>query len=183
MTITINGNGTVTGVSVGGLPDGIVDTDMIAAEAVTGAKQGPGSVIQYKYAATADVNNRHSESGGAVESTGNHIDITPTHADNLIVVGGWMNVYSDNANEHLIQIHNGSSTDTQYKTHTANMGSGPYIHQNFWYQQTAGTTSPMTFTVYHSKASGSGSVYVGWQSSPGGSFANGNMMWAYEVAV
>ena len=30
MTITINGNGTVTGVSVGGLPDGIVDNDMIA---------------------------------------------------------------------------------------------------------------------------------------------------------
>ena len=38
MTITINGNGTVTGVSVGGLPDGIVDTDMIAANAVTAAK-------------------------------------------------------------------------------------------------------------------------------------------------
>tara|TARA_R100000278_G_scaffold89920_1_gene68560 strand:- start:122 stop:709 length:588 start_codon:yes stop_codon:yes gene_type:complete len=38
MTITINGNGTVTGVSVGGLPDGIVDTDMIAASAVTAAK-------------------------------------------------------------------------------------------------------------------------------------------------
>ena len=30
MAITINGNGTVTGVSVGGLPDGIVDNDMIA---------------------------------------------------------------------------------------------------------------------------------------------------------
>ena len=30
MAITINGNGTVTGVSVGGLPDGIVDTDTLA---------------------------------------------------------------------------------------------------------------------------------------------------------
>ena len=30
MAITINGNGTVTGISVGGLPDGIVDNDMIA---------------------------------------------------------------------------------------------------------------------------------------------------------
>ena len=38
MSITINGNGTVTGISVGGLPDGIVDTDMIAANAVTPAK-------------------------------------------------------------------------------------------------------------------------------------------------
>jgi hypothetical protein len=38
MAITINGSGTVTGISVGGLPDGIVDTDMIAANAVTAAK-------------------------------------------------------------------------------------------------------------------------------------------------
>ena len=38
MAIQINGNGTITGVSVGGLPDGIVDTDMIANSAVTSAK-------------------------------------------------------------------------------------------------------------------------------------------------
>ena len=38
MPIAINGSGTVTGISVGGLPDGIVDTDMLAANAVTAAK-------------------------------------------------------------------------------------------------------------------------------------------------
>ena len=38
MTIVINGDGTITGISVGGLPNGIVDTDMIAAGAVTSAK-------------------------------------------------------------------------------------------------------------------------------------------------
>jgi hypothetical protein len=38
MAIAINGSGTVTGISVGGLPDGIVDTDMLAANAVTAAK-------------------------------------------------------------------------------------------------------------------------------------------------
>ena len=38
MAIQINGNGTITGISVGGLPNGIVDTDMIAANAVTSAK-------------------------------------------------------------------------------------------------------------------------------------------------
>jgi len=56
MPISINGNGNITGVSVGGLPDGIVDTDMLAAnavatakiadDAVTGAKRSNGSVIQ-----------------------------------------------------------------------------------------------------------------------------------------
>ena len=38
MPINLNGSGTLTGVSVGGLPDGIVDTDMIAADAVTSNK-------------------------------------------------------------------------------------------------------------------------------------------------
>ena len=39
MPITINGSGTVTGISVGGLPDGIVDTDMIASSVPLGIKE------------------------------------------------------------------------------------------------------------------------------------------------
>ena len=47
MAIQINGNGTITGISVGGLPDGIVDTDMIANSAVTSAKSsGLGGVTE-----------------------------------------------------------------------------------------------------------------------------------------
>ena len=42
MPVTINGNGTITGVAVGGLPDGIVDTDMLAANAVSSAKLASG---------------------------------------------------------------------------------------------------------------------------------------------
>ena len=38
MPIAINGSGSITGLSVGGLPDGIVDTDMLANNAVTSAK-------------------------------------------------------------------------------------------------------------------------------------------------
>ena len=38
MPITINGNGSVTGLSVGGLPNGTVDTDTLASSAVTSAK-------------------------------------------------------------------------------------------------------------------------------------------------
>ena len=38
--IAINGSGTITGISVGGIPDGVVDTDVLAANAVTTAKLG-----------------------------------------------------------------------------------------------------------------------------------------------
>ena len=48
MPITIDGDGTISGISVGGLPDGIVDTDMIAAGAVTAAKRGEGGILQVK---------------------------------------------------------------------------------------------------------------------------------------
>ena len=40
MPITINGTGTVTGISAGGLPDACITTDDIAANAVTAAKLG-----------------------------------------------------------------------------------------------------------------------------------------------
>ena len=40
MPITINGSGTVTGISAGGLPDACITTDDLAANAVTAAKLG-----------------------------------------------------------------------------------------------------------------------------------------------
>ena len=52
MAITINGDGTIGGVSVGGLPDGIVDTDMLASNAVTSALLPAGSVVQIVRAST-----------------------------------------------------------------------------------------------------------------------------------
>ena len=40
MAITINGSGTITGISTGGIPDGVVDTDVLADNAVTFGKIG-----------------------------------------------------------------------------------------------------------------------------------------------
>ena len=50
MPITINGSGTVTGITAGGLPDGVITTDDIAADAVTSAKIASGAIVN------ADVN-------------------------------------------------------------------------------------------------------------------------------
>jgi len=46
MAIVIDGDGTVTGISVGGLPDGIVDADMIATAAKAGPALGTSHVIR-----------------------------------------------------------------------------------------------------------------------------------------
>ena len=88
MPISINGSGTVTGVSVGGLPDGIVDTDMLAAKAATAAKIGNGGIIQVVHALKTDrqtigANLAH---GNAVEISGMSCTITPTSSSNKILV-------------------------------------------------------------------------------------------------
>ena len=48
MPVTINGSGSITGLAVGGLPDGSVDADTLASNAVTTAKLANGAATQTK---------------------------------------------------------------------------------------------------------------------------------------
>ena len=93
MTITINGNGTVTGVSVGGLPDGIVDTDMLAANAVVTGKITDGTIAAGDLAtgvvgniSEADawlVDSDFSGGSGGTDVTANWIRTNSSGAGNL----------------------------------------------------------------------------------------------------
>jgi len=86
MPITLNGSGTITGVSVGGLPDGIVDTDMIAANAVTAAKSSGRKILQ--------VVNSISSTPKTISATTTYTDtditdsITTTAANSKVLVLG-----------------------------------------------------------------------------------------------
>tara|TARA_B100000945_G_scaffold36731_1_gene24861 strand:- start:1834 stop:2448 length:615 start_codon:yes stop_codon:yes gene_type:complete len=55
MSITINGNGTVTGLAVGGLPNGTVDADTLAANAVTTNKIANSAVTPVKSTITGGI--------------------------------------------------------------------------------------------------------------------------------
>ena len=90
MPITINGDGSITGVSVGGLPDGIVDTDMLAAGAVTAAKRGTGAILQAK-ATYVDTTSSQALTGGTrANITGLSVSITPTTlTSNMLVFVRW----------------------------------------------------------------------------------------------
>ena len=93
MAITINGNGTIGGVSVGGLPNGVVDTDMIAAGAVTTAtiaagavtaeKRGSGAILQVVQATKTDT---ASVTGATFGDVGLSASITPLSSSNKILV-------------------------------------------------------------------------------------------------
>ena len=57
MPVTINGNGSITGLSVGGLGAGVVNTATIADGAVTNVKHGSGSIIQVQTGTFSGTNN------------------------------------------------------------------------------------------------------------------------------
>ena len=57
MPVTINGNGSITGLSVGGLGSGVVNTASIADGAVTNVKHGSGSIIQVQTGTFTGTNN------------------------------------------------------------------------------------------------------------------------------
>ena len=105
MAIQINGNGTITGISVGGLPNGIVDTDMIAANAIATAKIADHAVTDAKSTITAGKVLQVQKTiitapSGETMSTsfqnlsGYAVTITPSSASNHIYLTGHINCES-----------------------------------------------------------------------------------------
>jgi hypothetical protein len=102
MAITINGAGTITGISTGGLPNGVIVNDDIANTTITEAKLHDsldlsgktvtlpagtgGKILQV---ATVAFTSRFSASSGQsnwVDVTGFKIDFTPQSASSTIIV-------------------------------------------------------------------------------------------------
>ncbi len=77
MAIAINGSGTVTGISVGGLPDGIVDRDTLATEA-------KGSILQVVQTVKTDTFSTANEAWADI--TGVSVAITPSSSSNKILI-------------------------------------------------------------------------------------------------
>ena len=95
MAIQINGDGTITGINVGGLPNGIVDTDMLAANAVTPAKstiQG-GKVLQFKQAEASGVHSSANSGGTGQDVSGMSQSFTLTSSSNKVLVMISLNPY------------------------------------------------------------------------------------------
>ena len=124
MPITINGNGTIGGVSVGGLPDGIVDTDMIAAGAVTQAKRGAASGTDsglLQIVQTIKTDNFETSSTSFVDVTGLSASITPSSTSNKVLVRAVVCAGTGAANaDNKIRILRGSTTITTNDTFVRN---------------------------------------------------------------
>ena len=84
MPVTINGDGSIAGLSVGGLGSGVVDTDTLANGAATGAKQGAGSVIQVVQSSTQT--RTVINQGTTFMDTGLSATITPQFSSSKILI-------------------------------------------------------------------------------------------------
>ena len=152
MAIAINGSGTVTGISVGGLPDGIVDTDMLAANAVTAAKTTVAGITE------ADMWRRNS-------------DFTATQNAFTIITSNWER--PDSANDAFNYLGTGMSVDgsgiwtfpsTGYWYVTFGMcwySNGSSSNENWIYIDATEDNSTYAITSMQSNAGSSGQVYGG----------------------
>jgi len=110
MAIAINGSSNViTGIAVGGLPDGIVDTDMLAANAVTAAKSSGRKVLQYKVSKKTNVTSTSSQSYAEI-SNDFRITLTPTASDSTIVVTAYLMVANSN-NANTFRLRRNTASD------------------------------------------------------------------------
>ena len=105
MPITINGSGTVTGISAGGLPDNVITTNDIADGAVTMVKRSEQMTL-----ATAQA----STSGTAIDFTG-----IPSWVKKITVM--FNGVSTSGTSVVVIQIGSGSFVSTGYTGSSANL--------------------------------------------------------------
>ena len=157
MPITINGSGTITGVSVGGLPDGIVDTDMLAAGAVTAAKRGAGAILQVQQTVL--------KSRASMTATASYalipnfsVAITPASASNKVLVHVMLAFTSagsfGSSNMRLARTVSGTTTNDFF--------IGTQVGSNRW----IGTVMAGAPLHYHDGNYGPGITHIHYLDSP-----------------
>ena len=96
MPVTINGSGSITGLSVGGLGSGVVNTATLADGAAAGTKLGTGSVLQVKQAESSS----HITQSSSTDFNIVTVSLTPTAVGNKIFIfGSVMGIQNGSGNQ------------------------------------------------------------------------------------
>jgi len=167
MPISIAGSGTITGISAGGLPDGVITTDDIAAAAITRAKMGYAGailqVVQGTYTASASIATNINVGAASYASTGLTASITPSSSSSKIAIFYTLNGSTD-FNTHMVTairraISGGATSHpflgdsasgwTQVGSGMRGIGSNIYAiaQQSGNYLDSPNTTSAVTYTI------------------------------------
>jgi len=163
MAIVINGSGTVTGLAVGGLPDGTVDSGTLAtdsvtsakleASAITGADLPAGSVLQVVSGETTTQTVMNSTTYAATYITA---AITPSSTSSKILVSITSNLEGNTAGERAFYaIYRGSTNIAQsYMVQSAGTSGSPTFPIAIQKLDSPSSTSAVTYQLYIKRTTG-----------------------------
>lgn len=170
MPIVLNGSGTVTGISVGGLPDGIVDagtlasnsveTSKINAKAATGPKLGNGAILQILQAEKTDTASTTSNTFTAI--SGLSQEITRSSTSNGVLITFTVYICTASATVAAFNIMRDSTAIAQSGGSATYKGTTQdYIPTNSlsrhtveYYDATPGSANPITYSIHWSDCAG-----------------------------
>ena len=173
MPVVIHGGGTIEGIAVGGLPDGTVDADMLASNAVTQVKIAAAArskIIQI-VSGTPDLTYRNSTSTSFVTASSTcNVSITPTDTSSKILVVCKTQVSCNDGNDAwAATIYRDSTNLGAADSGLANGNSVPgitgvYFPVSMHYVDSPNTTSSVTYQLrvcLHDLDADGGNVNVG----------------------
>ena len=188
MPVTINGDGSITGLAQGGI-DGT--------KVVTAAAQPAGSVLQVKQSIRNEVATKTGSGFSAIPDLS--VSITPSSASNKILVHVELGTVETTGNQygHFIRLYKGGShltgaSATNVGSRNACFLGGRTTNNNHSqgysgsYLDTAGGTSAITYAVYWNAEGGYGTLYLNSeQNNPdGGAYLhNISSITVTEIAV
>jgi hypothetical protein len=168
MSLVINGSGSITGLAVGGLPDGTVDAGTLATDsvtaaklevsAITGADLPAGSVLQVVQATSTT---QVTTTSASYQTTGVAASINVT-SGNKVLITGVLNAVGPTAvlTGTTVAIFRGSTQIFQpaeyagYNTHSTNHTQPIPLD----YLDASAGSGDVTYTVKYKRRSGSGTA-------------------------
>tara|TARA_R100000322_G_C5354066_1_gene169145 strand:- start:95 stop:661 length:567 start_codon:yes stop_codon:yes gene_type:complete len=169
MPIAINGSGSITGLSVGGLPDGTVDADTLAAGAASGTKLTLPSGTAVQMVQTYH-NSQVTISGTSEQDYGLTATITPKTSGNKILVsmtGCLGSSATDNFGRGLFKVSVGGGSYSDIGAHffLGNRMSHASKDVEVWthdFLYTTSSASAHSFKLYYRVIDGGNMTIGGW---------------------
>ena len=182
MAIQINGNGTITGISDGGLPAGTVTSATLANSVTT------GKILQVKQTFKNDTDS--TSSGSFANISGFTVSITPSATSSKILYSGhlYLGFSGAEGNFRLIrtiggtttEIGNASVVDNDVHGYFAIGGGSQYTPATFSFLDSPNTTSAITYGLKWHMHSGTMYLNRTWDN---GWFHGSSTLTVSEVAA
>ena len=177
MAITINGTGSITGLTAGGLPDGSVTSADLASGAITSGSLPAGSILQVQSTLKQDAFSTASTS--FTDITGLSVSITPSSTNSKILISANFTASADSWDSGFGALFalvrdstyvclgtggtNNATAGFNGWANAAGSTSGNFSSVSINFLDSPSTTSEVTYKVQarHTYTAGTYSLYVG----------------------